>query len=391
MGKTIMILGAGVYQVPLIKKAKELKLDTVVLSIEGNYPGIAHADTFLPINTVDTQAVLKAAKELQIDAILTTGSDVCIPTIGAVVDEMGLAGSSTSSAHASLDKILMKDRFIQHNVATAAFEHFTDSQDALKFAKKIGFPVMIKAPDSSGSRGIFKVEDESTFENYFIEAMKTSRSKRLIVEYFLEGIEFGAQAVIHNKKVKHIFFHNDTLNNACTPIGHSFPFSDEMINLDEASQTIENAVKALDIDQCIANVDCKMHDSKVHILEIGARMGGTCIPENIYYYSGLDPYAHIVELALGNHPSISTPNKQPNASMLLQSPSSGTVKNFSLADNYIQNPNILEYQWDIAPGDPVNAFRVGPDRIGHVIAKGDSVEQAEELAAKALHKMNIQL
>ena len=36
--KTILILGAGVYQVPLIKRARERGLRTIVASIPGNYP-----------------------------------------------------------------------------------------------------------------------------------------------------------------------------------------------------------------------------------------------------------------------------------------------------------------------------------------------------------------
>ena len=42
--KKILILGAGIYQVPLIKKAKEMGLYTIVASIPGNYPGFSYAD-----------------------------------------------------------------------------------------------------------------------------------------------------------------------------------------------------------------------------------------------------------------------------------------------------------------------------------------------------------
>ena len=40
----IMIVGAGVYQVPLIQRAKERGLETIVVSPDGNYPGLAIAD-----------------------------------------------------------------------------------------------------------------------------------------------------------------------------------------------------------------------------------------------------------------------------------------------------------------------------------------------------------
>ena len=36
MKRKIMILGAGIYQVPLIRKAKEMGLETLVVSIPGD-------------------------------------------------------------------------------------------------------------------------------------------------------------------------------------------------------------------------------------------------------------------------------------------------------------------------------------------------------------------
>ena len=42
--KKILILGAGIYQVPLIKTAKRMGLYTIVASIPGNYPGFELAD-----------------------------------------------------------------------------------------------------------------------------------------------------------------------------------------------------------------------------------------------------------------------------------------------------------------------------------------------------------
>ena len=51
--KKIMILGAGIYQVPLIKTAKKLGLYTIVVSIPGNYPGFELADKVYYENTVN--------------------------------------------------------------------------------------------------------------------------------------------------------------------------------------------------------------------------------------------------------------------------------------------------------------------------------------------------
>ena len=61
--KKLMIMGAGIYRVPLIKKAKEMGIYTIAVSIPGNYPGFAHADKVYYENTVDYEKILEIARE----------------------------------------------------------------------------------------------------------------------------------------------------------------------------------------------------------------------------------------------------------------------------------------------------------------------------------------
>ena len=76
MKKKLLILGAGIYQVPLIETAKRMGLETIVASIPGNYPGFALADKVVYENTVDKDAMLALAKEEQV-------AGVCVRPVGA--------------------------------------------------------------------------------------------------------------------------------------------------------------------------------------------------------------------------------------------------------------------------------------------------------------------
>lgn len=49
MQRKIMILGASVYQVPLILTARKMGLYTIVASIPGGYPGFALADKVMKL------------------------------------------------------------------------------------------------------------------------------------------------------------------------------------------------------------------------------------------------------------------------------------------------------------------------------------------------------
>lgn len=382
MQKKIMILGAGIYQVPLIKKAKSKGLEVIVVSPNRGYPGIELADVYLDIDTVDSDSILDEAKKYSISGIATTGSDVCLPTLGKVVDALGLSGTGYDAACKSMDKVLMKQAFMDHGVLNAKFKYFTSKSKAKNYAEHTGYPVMVKATDSSGSRGVSKVNSNSEFDDAWNKAILVSRSKEIIIEEYLRGAEFGAQVFIQNNKVINIFLHNDTVTTESfyTPIGHSMP---KLISADLQIATIaiiEKAVNALGINNCISNVDLMIVDNNPVIIEMGARMGATCIPENISIYSGDDAYDYAIDLALGYKRDYIISAKQANASLLLTSNKSGIISAINIPWQVREHSDLLDLQLDVSVGDSVNKFKVGPDRIGHIIVKGSNAEDCEKLA-----------
>ena len=157
--KKLMILGAGIYQVPLIKKAREMGLYTVVVSIPGRYPGFAEADQVCHLDTRDREGILRAAEKEKISGICTAGTDVAVASIGYVCDRMGLSGISGKAAENVTDKWKMKQAFAAGGVSTASFRQVFSREEALRAAEETGYPVCVKAVDKSGSRGIQRAEN----------------------------------------------------------------------------------------------------------------------------------------------------------------------------------------------------------------------------------------
>ena len=79
----------------------------------------------------------------------------------------------------------------------------------------------------------------------------------------------------------------------------------------------------------------------------------------------------------------------PNASMLLMSDRDGHILSQSYDDP--GDPDIVSVQFDHQPGDPVHKFRVGPHRIGHVITKGETLDEAVDTLHKALDRISIEV
>jgi biotin carboxylase len=394
MKKRIMILGAGIYQVPLIKKAREMGLESVVVSTKGKYPGIPLSDVFLEADTTDISAVLSIAKKFKVQAALTTGSDVAVPAIGAIVDEMKLVGTGYEAALISMDKTLMKEAFAKFNVPSALFMVVNSMDEALYAVKKIGLPVMVKTVDSSGSRGITKITNETDIPDAWRYAVSVSKSEKVIIEKFLDGIEFGAQAIVSGNLVVDVFIHNDQVTSPpyMTPIGHSMPADFDELIKNKILACVQRVVSALGICDTIANVDLMLVNGEPVIIEIGARMGATCLPENISIYGGFDAYEYIINLALGMWPQLPERYpRQPNAALLFQSTETGILESINVPEEVLNHRKVHKITIDKKPGDRVERFEVGPHRIGDIVVTGDDAREAEKLARELADMIEIRI
>lgn len=378
--KKVMILGAGIYQVPLIKKAKEMGLHTIVVSIPGNYPGFEIADEICYEDTTDAEKILQVAQEKQIDGIVTAGTDVAVITIGRVCDALGLKGLSKEAAQIASNKMQMKEAYEANDVRTAKFRYTKlDSDDVKEKASQLRFPLIFKAVDSSGSRGIIRVDSEDEFDKALQVVKDVTKKDYFIIEEFIEGEEFGAQAFVYNGELQFIMPHGDYVfkGNTGVPIGHWAPYELSDSVIDDAKEQLKKAVKAMKLDNCAINADFIMANGKTYVLELGGRAGATCLAEMVSLYYGYDYYEKILRACLGENIDFPTKQANPNAAMLLMSDVTGTIQ--SITNSNVENDHIYQIQYDYQVGDSVRKFSVGPDRIGHVIVTEDTVSAAKEL------------
>ena len=304
---------------------------------------------------------------------------------------MGLSGLSYEAAQVAVDKMLMKTKYEEYGVRTARFRQvaFTDP-DIPKTIEGLQFPLIFKSVDSSGSRGITRVDSFEEFDSALAYVKDNTRKDYFLIEEFIEGEEFGAQAFVYNGEVSFILPHGDYVFHGDTgvPIGHFAPYnlSDEVI--EDAKIQLRNAVKAMGLDNCAINADFILKDNQTYVLELGGRCGATCLAELVSIYYGFDYYEKILKTALGEDPGFDFSKPYiPNASHLLMSDKDGIIE--SETDHNEPNDDIYEVHFDYEPGEEVHKFHVGPHRIGHVITKGKTLEEAQKILFDAMDHIEI--
>jgi len=377
-----MVLGAAQYQVPLIQAVMDMGHIAYVASINGNYPGIDMADHFLEVDITDCDAVVNAAVEADIHAVCTASTDLTIPALGAVGETLVLPSIHKEQAYLATNKILMKKAFSEHGVPTARFEVAGSLAGARAAANRIGYPIMAKAVDSMGGAGITKVCCESELSDAWHRALEASGEKEVIVEEFMEGVEFGAQAMTAFGALQYAIPHNDTVSPPpyCSPLGHSFPADLPDSIQRETFDVTQKGMLSLGLTHSHGNIDLILTDSGVKVIEIGPRVGATCLPESTSIYTGMDVYRQIVDLALGERPDCRIVASQPNAALFITVDRAGTMKGYEIPPEVERAPDVVRLTMYSRPGDPVSPFRVGRDRVGEVVVVAGTWQGAEKRA-----------
>lgn len=388
----ILVLGAGRGQVGLIRAAKSLGWQTLVASLPSDTaPGLPVADTIVYVDIVDVDGVEKAAREHGIQAIATSCADTAVPALGRVCDVMDLPGLTEQAALICADKKLMKAAFVEGGVRSAQYTTVRDFAGLRAAVETLHLPVIIKATDLQGSKGIVIIRDEAQLEDGFAHVMGETAREEIIVEEFIEGDEFGAQALVHDGRVLFTLLHNDGVFMAKTavPILHSVPIDRDQAFQDRAEEQIIKAIRATGLNNCAVNVDLIARGEEVFIIELTGRVGANGLAEMVSEHFNVNYFETIARLAGGELPQ-GTWNDDAAArpavvvQMLIAPEMHGVVRSIEVDQSVVPEAGYLVFR---RAGDTIDGFEHSGDCIGQVTVAADSLQLATsraDLAGRAL-------
>ena len=274
--KRFMILGAGTWQLPLIRRCASKDLEVVTVdNIPGNI-GHAFAHRSLDISTVDTDRVIEAAMELRIDAISTMASDVAVPSVAAVAARLGLNGPSPRQAGIMCQKSKFRALQHEHGLPTVAFHEVGPGDDAPWDALKSEGPWLVKPVDSSGSRGVLVLDadDRAHAARAVQESRRFSRSSRVCIERFVEGTSVSGDGFLHNGEISDACITNKIARGFVVH-GHELPSPLGQATQREVLELVEATCAALDYRNGPVDFDVVVGAESNLVIEIAPRLGGT--------------------------------------------------------------------------------------------------------------------
>ena len=393
--KKILVLAAGILQIPIIKKAR--KLGYYVIAADGcaDAPGLAYADKAIVANITSEEIMLEIARKEQIDGVIHPCSEVAMNVMGRINDEMGLCGISRETAVRATNKHLMRLAFEEGGAPSPWSTCFENVEDAWKLYCDTDTQEMILKPSrNSGSRGIAKISKDlskTEFAELFERSKAESRDKSVMLEQFVKGPEFSVEIIVW-KKVPYILTVTDKKTTEApyfVELGHNQPSCFSKADVEEIKQAAYTGVLTLGLDCCAAHAEIKLQDGKAYIMEIGARLGGDFISTELTHLStGIDMVAAAVNVALGIKPQLEATEEKHGVCIRYFTPSPGKLVSISGIDCLKRDSSIYDYEIYCSEGDIIREVRSSTDRNGHVIVVKKTVEEAIARAEQILQEVN---
>lgn len=305
--KKILFLGGSIQQIPAIKYAKQKGYYSILCDYLIDNPGQYVSDEFYCVSTTDKEAILQIAINNNIDAIVAYATDPAALTAAYVGNKLNLPSNPYRSVEILSKKNLFRDFLKENKFNCPKAKSFTTYIDAINDISLFRFPVMVKPIDSSGSKGVMKVNNIEEFECAFEIAMSNSRERIIIIEEFIESAHeymIAGDAFVVNGQV--VFWgllnsHRNKNINPFVPIGTSYPTFLSKDKVDKVKKEVQRVVDILKINSGALNLELMFNkDDELYIIEIGPRNGGNMIPDLLLMATGVDMIGATVEAALGN-------------------------------------------------------------------------------------------
>ena len=394
--KKLLVLAAGLLQIPVIKKAKEMGYYVIAADDDPKAPGMALADkAIVPGGLMNEEIMVAIAREEKVDGVIHPCSEVAMNVMGRINDELGLCGISKEIAIRATNKHLMREAFERYGAPSPKSFLTKDEEDAWRiFCDEFDTNAILKPSRNSGSRGIAKVEKgiaKEEFVSLYKRALDESRDHQVLIEQFIEGPEFSVEMIVW-QGVPHVLAVTDKKTTEApyfVELGHNQP----SVYSPEIQQKLKDGAiagcKALGLTNCAAHCELKVQNDEVYLMEIGARMGGDFISTELTHLSsGIDMVAATIDVVLGIEPNFKPIKEKHGVCIRYFTPKPGKISSIE-GTEVLKDPCVYDAEIYLQVGDMAQEVKSSLDRTGHVIVIAPTVQEAINKAEKIINEVTI--
>jgi biotin carboxylase len=377
----LLVLGAGPAQLGLLEAARERGLWLAVVDRDPAAPGFRFADRRCILSTEDEPAIERLAGALAVDGLISPGTDWPVGGAARIAERLGLPHPiAPVTAVVATNKLRQRERLAEAGVPQPRSWVVGGGDDLPVMTG----PVVVKAPDRQGQKGLSLVEHPAGLAAAVETARSAARNGAALVEELVDGPEvtvvgFSIGGVFTALAV------TDRITADPPAFGVALAHVFESPHAEAAAVVAARAAAALGIENGPSYTQLRIVPDGPQVIEVAARLGGGHDAELVQAATGVDLNGLALDAALGSEPRIA-PHEVP---------SGGAVTRFLVAPpGVLERVDVPEGLEGVAtvriyrrPGYAFTPLRRGADRAGAVLVLGEDREQAVARAEAAAQRI----
>jgi phosphoribosylaminoimidazole carboxylase (NCAIR synthetase) len=217
--------------------------------------------------------------------------------LAEVREKLRIRGMDSNEAQNFRDKSRMKDVLRANGLPCAQHRLCASGAEALEFASRAGYPLVVKPPAGAGARQTFRVDDQEQLAGY-LRSQPPDAGKPVLLEEFITGEEFSFDTVtLHGRHLFHSInvYAPSPLEVLQTPWIQWCVLLPRRIDLPEFAPIHEAGPRALDalgIHTGVTHMEWfRRPDGRIAISEVAARPPGAQFTSLISYAHDFDLYS----------------------------------------------------------------------------------------------------
>ena len=345
----------------------------------------------LQVDTGTELSLLDACRRLAPGAGLagvTSSSEYFVSMAAIIARRLSLAGPSPDAVRACRDKFEQRQLLEKAGVAMPAFRLAISIETAVGAAQELGLPVIVKPVSGSGSVGVklcLSLEEVGAHAARLLSQRQNERGAPVASRILVESVASGREYSVETFDLQVIGITQKHLGPLPTfvEVGHDYPAQLSPAAKKAIEDIAQQSLAALGLGWGPAHIELRLTDNGPQIIEVNPRLAGGYIPELVRLSSGIDLISETITLVAGKQPKLKRSCHDYASIRFILSTGDGTLCGVEGLGQAQSIGGVAEVKIYSPLGTQTQLNGDFRDRVGHVIARGSTHEQAVRAAEDA--------
>ncbi|MEQ4722908.1 ATP-grasp domain-containing protein [Nonomuraea sp. B19D2] len=393
--RNLIVLGGGEDQIPAYREGRRLGYRVIGVDQRPDALGAAEADQFLCMTSRDPEGIARALGPIDVAAVISPASDAAQESVAELRRIYRTPHQTAPDAlRCTVDKGFFRQVIDRLGLPAYRYVQDDDIEQLIGAAADLGYPLIVKPADSSGSKGITVLDDPVDLPGAIEHARKHSFSRQVILEELIEGSHGAVESFFADGRLAFMAVTDRVITGppAMISLAHVVPADLEPSVYARLSEAVSAICAEVGHRHGPVNFDFVLTPGgDLCFIEMGARLGGNGMPLMVRHAFGLNTVEAAIRLALGEPLTIDVTHRRIAALRILAAEADGVLTAVEGLAELRRMPEVVDVQVFKSPGEHVRAYTQAGHKLGYLVLVADTRELLEDALDRALRTLRFEI